>query len=96
MLFCPGGDAELPAGDGDGDTGAPPAAAADDSPAAKAFEEAVSFAELNAKLYREQIEAFRRYQQLSAELVEVSQRLADLEADAQADAQAGGKKNSRR
>jgi len=45
-----------------------------------------------ADLYRRQIEAFRRYQELSAELVQVSQRLADLEA-AGADE---GKKNSRR
>jgi hypothetical protein len=43
-------------------------------------------------VYRKQIESFRRYQELSAELVRVSQRLADLEA-------AGDracKKNSRR
>ena len=33
-----------------------------------------------AELYRSQIEAFRRYRELSAELVCVSQRLADLEA----------------
>lgn len=45
-----------------------------------------------AELYRRQIEAFRRYQQLSAGLVQVSQRLADLEAVGQE----GGKKNSRR
>jgi len=45
-----------------------------------------------AALYRRQIEAFRRYQELSAELVRVSQRLADLEADADR----ASKKNSRR
>jgi len=33
-----------------------------------------------AELYRRQIDAFRRYQELSTELVELSQRLADLEA----------------
>lgn len=43
-------------------------------------------------LYRRQIESFRRYQELSAELVQVSQRLADLQADEAAQ----GKKNSRR
>lgn len=32
-----------------------------------------------ADLYRHQIEAFRRYQELSTELVQVSQTLADLE-----------------
>ena len=48
--------------------------------------------EHQARLYRRQIEAFRRYQELSAELVEVSQRLADLEAAAD---ERGGKKNSR-
>lgn len=45
--------------------------------------------ESQAKVYREQIEAFRRYQALSAELVDVSQRLADLDIEQQ-----GGKKNS--
>ena len=45
-----------------------------------------------ARLYRQQIEAFRRWQQLSAELVAVSQRLADLEAIGED----GCKKNSRR
>lgn len=45
-----------------------------------------------AELYRGQIEAFRRWQALSAQLVQVSQRLADLEAAGQD----GGKKNSRR
>ena len=45
-----------------------------------------------ADLYRSQIEAFRRYQTLSAQLVEGSQRLADLEAAGDG----GGKKNSRR
>jgi hypothetical protein len=42
-------------------------------------------------LYRRQIEAFRRYQELSTELVEISQRLADLEAVEKP----GGKKNFR-
>ncbi|MCX7012408.1 MAG: hypothetical protein NTW86_07580 [Candidatus Sumerlaeota bacterium] len=42
--------------------------------------------------YREQIAAFRRFQDLSTQLVEVSQRLADLQV---AGAPAG-KKNSRR
>ena len=42
-----------------------------------------------AQVYREQIEAFRRYQALSAELVSVSQRLADLDVH-----QSEGKKNS--
>lgn len=45
-----------------------------------------------ARLYRQQIEAFRRWQQLSAELVQVSQRLADREAAAEEE----GKKNSKR
>jgi hypothetical protein len=49
--------------------------------------------EQEAQVYRGQIEVFRRYQQLSAELVEVSQRLADLEAAGEA---GGAKKNSRR
>ena len=44
-----------------------------------------------AALYRQQIEAFRRYQDLSAQLVQVSQRLADLEAAGDQ----GGKKNFR-
>jgi hypothetical protein len=44
-----------------------------------------------ADLYRRQIEAFRRYQELSAQLVQFSQRLADLEAAGEA----GCKKNSR-
>jgi len=44
-----------------------------------------------ADLYRRQIEAFRRYQELSAELVQVAQTLADLEASDEA----GSKKNSR-
>ena len=35
-----------------------------------------------AELYRRQIEAFRRYQQLAAQLVQVSPQLADLEAAA--------------
>lgn len=45
-----------------------------------------------ADLYRRQIEAFRRFQELSAQWVQVSQRLADLEAAGQDE----GKKNSRR
>lgn len=45
-----------------------------------------------ARLYRQQIDAFRRWQTLSTELVAVSQRLADLEAAGED----GGKKNSRR
>ena len=45
-----------------------------------------------AAVYRRQIETFRCWQALSAELVEVSQRLADLEAAGEA----GSKKNSRR
>ncbi len=45
-----------------------------------------------AALYREQIEVFRRWQQLSAELVQVSQQLADLEAAGEQ----GCKKNSTR
>jgi hypothetical protein len=45
-----------------------------------------------AVLYRRQIEAFRRWQKLSAELLAISQRLADLEAGGQDE----GKKNSRR
>jgi hypothetical protein len=45
-----------------------------------------------AAVYRRQIEVWRRYQELSAQLVEVSQRLADLEAAVEEK----GKKNSRR
>ena len=45
-----------------------------------------------ADLYRGQIAAFRRYQELSAQLVQISQRLADLEAVGDR----GSKKNSRR
>jgi hypothetical protein len=45
-----------------------------------------------ARLYRQQIDAFRRWQTLSTELVAVSQRLADLEAAGED----RGKKNSRR
>jgi hypothetical protein len=44
-----------------------------------------------AQLYRQQIEAFRRYQELSGELVQISQRLADQEVSGEA----GCKKNSR-
>jgi hypothetical protein len=44
-----------------------------------------------AEQYRRQIQNYRRYQQLSAELVQVSQALADREV---ADDE-GGKKNSR-
>ncbi|MCX7012626.1 MAG: hypothetical protein NTW86_08695 [Candidatus Sumerlaeota bacterium] len=44
-----------------------------------------------AALYRRQIEAFRRRQTLSAELVQVSQRLANLEAAGKEE----GQKNSR-
>ena len=44
-----------------------------------------------AELYRRQIDTFRRYQALSAQLVQVSQRLADLEAAGEP----GCKKNSR-
>lgn len=36
-------------------------------------------------LYREQIQAFRQYQRLTGELVEVSQRLADLSVARKAD-----------
>ena len=42
-------------------------------------------------LYRRQIESFRRFQKLSAELVQISQRLADVAAADPDD----GKKNSR-
>jgi hypothetical protein len=45
-----------------------------------------------AAVYRRQIDTYRRWQALSAELVETSQRLADLEAGGAA----GCKKNSRR
>jgi len=45
-----------------------------------------------SELYRRQIEVFRRYQDLSTQLVQVSQRLADLEAAGDD----GCKKNSRR
>ena len=45
-----------------------------------------------AERYRRQIETFRRYQELSAQLVELSQRMADLEVSEQPE---GGKKNSR-
>jgi hypothetical protein len=43
-------------------------------------------------LYRRQIEVFRRFQELAAELVQVSQRLADREAAGDR----ASKKNSRR
>lgn len=42
--------------------------------------------------YRQQIAAFRRFQELTAELAQVGQQLADREAAGQED----GKKNSRR
>jgi hypothetical protein len=42
--------------------------------------------------FRQQIATFRRFQELTAELAQVGQQLADLEAAGQA----GGKKNSRR
>ena len=45
-----------------------------------------------AELYRRQIQTWRRYQALSAELVQISQRWADLEAEGSQ----GGKKNSKR
>lgn len=44
-----------------------------------------------AALYQRQIQNYRRYQQLSAELVQVAQSLADLEASGDE----GCKKNSR-
>ena len=44
-----------------------------------------------AELYRRQIETFRRYQDLAAQLVQVSQRLADQKAAGDE----GCKKNSR-
>ena len=47
-----------------------------------------------ADLYRGQIANFRHFQDLSAQLVQVSQRLADLEVVG--GEEAGGKKNSRR
>jgi hypothetical protein len=47
--------------------------------------------EQQARLYRQQIDNWRRYQALSTELVEVSQRLADLEARTAEE----GKKNSK-
>ena len=43
-------------------------------------------------LYRRQIGAFRRFQELTADLARLSQQLADVEAAGEAD----GKKNSRR
>ena len=43
-------------------------------------------------LYREQIATFRRFQELTRQLAQVSQRLADLEAAGEP----RGKKNSRR
>jgi hypothetical protein len=49
--------------------------------------------EHDAQLYRRQIETYRRYDQLSRELVTVSQRLADIEA---AGANEQSKKNSRK
>ena len=45
-----------------------------------------------AALYTKQIAAFRRFQELTGELAQLSQRLADLEAEDPAQ----GKKNSRR
>ena len=51
--------------------------------------------EHEARLYRRQIENWQRYRELSAQLVQVGQRLADLEVQA-ATAGAGAKKNSRR
>lgn len=44
-----------------------------------------------APLYRRQIDLFRKFQELSAEFVETSERLADLEVVAETE----GKKNSR-
>lgn len=44
-----------------------------------------------AALYQRQIDTYRRYQELSAELVQVSQSLADLEASGEQES----KKNSR-
>ena len=43
-------------------------------------------------LYREQIATFRRFQELTRQLAQISQRLADLEAAGDS----GSKKNSRR
>lgn len=45
-----------------------------------------------AQLYRRQIDTFRQYQELSSELVKISQQLADQEAVGQQ----GGKKNFKR
>ena len=44
-----------------------------------------------AELYQRQIQNYRRYQELSAQLVQISQTLADLEATGDE----GSKKNSR-
>ena len=49
--------------------------------------------EKDVQLYREQIEVYRRFEQLSRELVTVSQKLADIEASAEKEE---SKKNSRR
>ena len=49
--------------------------------------------ERDVQLYRRQIETYRRYDQLSRELVTLGQRLADIEA---AGANEQSKKNSRR
>lgn len=46
-----------------------------------------------AEVYRRQIQTWQRYQAISTQLVEVSQRLADLEAQ---EGRGGSKKNSRR
>ena len=43
--------------------------------------------EQHAQLYRAQIDAYHRFQKMSAQLVEVSQRLADLEAAGERGAQ---------
>ena len=48
--------------------------------------------EQEAVLYRQQIATFRRFQELTAQLAQVGQQLADLEAAGQDE----GKKNSRR
>jgi hypothetical protein len=45
-----------------------------------------------AALYTEQIATFRRFQELTGELAQLSRRMADLEASDQAE----GKKNSKR
>ena len=50
--------------------------------------------EREARLYRGQIQNWRRYQELSAQLVRISHRLADLEL--QEEAAGDGKKNSGR